>query len=421
LEQGETEEGIKKKIGSDADSFKKPSDLVSALQKAQGIVDSFKKNKERILQGSARLGAAQKAEDVKSIATIEQFLSEKSTDIATGLNYADALDRWDLPEKPSGLTAAEKAHFMKIWNFGPSEAFNREEAFKRLSVYVASIQAPMDVVKEFIDRDRPAEAPPVEGGLWKTLREHVLGNGKSVEWVSWSDLVKIVGIYKSAILAKWEEGKERKAHRIADNLAHGSWIAKPIEHTLKKQARAANEKQTHEFSEYLKTAGHNYDSLFGSGGLYGKLSNVNEKKAVLEFAASKAWLFDLDKLDGHNVYGIDYIAEFGPEQFEELVQSHEGGKSKMEKEGVEKIDKDADVPRMMNVLVHELRHKNIFVVQGIMKRLQDKAKYSHSNTWMLTTLLMLIRDESGKDPTLKKCLDKGMIDNISNHTIGQCA
>ncbi len=421
-EQKEVKDKIGDTVAAEEEKTKSLSDIGASIRSSESTFKSFKENVPRLREAIGRMGSDRQRAELQSLSAIEQFMGETAADLATARVYHDALDRWDLDEKKGGLTAKEKADLMEKWNFGPDEKTNREQAQKALSRFVSGIAVSVKQVEEFMRTDRPDPPPAEDKSFWKMLRENVFGNGKQVEWVSWSDLVKIVGVFKEAIVTRWSEGKDRKAHRIADNLARGSFIAQPIEHTLKKQARAANEKQTHDFLEFLKTAGLNYDTLMAPGtGLYWKLSNVNEKKAVLEFAAGKAWLFDLDKLNGSNVYGMDYNAEFGPEQFEELVQSHEGGKAKMVKEGIEKVDKEPDVPPIMNVLVHELRHKNIFVVQGIMQRLQDKAKYSHSHTWMLTTILMLIRDESKSDPTLLKCLDKGMIDNISNHTIQQSA
>jgi hypothetical protein len=138
---------------------------------------------------------------------------------------------------------------------------------------------------------------------------------------------------------------------------------------------------------------------------------------VLEFAAEKAWLYDIDPLNGHNVYGIDFINEFGPEAFLHLVQSYEGGKSKEEKRGHEKVNKRPDIPPMIDDLIHELKDKNLFAAKGIFKRIQEKAKLTHSSLWAMTTFLSQLR----KDPDLLKTLDKGLLDDLGNIGIGESA
>lgn len=261
-------------------------------------------------------------------------------------------------------------------------------------------------------------------GMMNWLRKNVWGPDSGIVWITPLNIMHIIKIYKEAIVENYRSNQSVKENRFAKNINFYT----PIQHTLNKQARSTNEKETSEFKEYIEREGFTFDDVFGpdgrglsSGLLHSNRHNFNRAKAVLQYAADHAWLYFMDRLHGRDVYGIDYEGIEGHQSFEELVAKHEAGKNHQIEHGVERVNLDPDVPPIMDAMVHELRHKNIFAVQGIMKRLQDKAKFSHSNTWMITTLLMLIRDECERDPTLKFCLDKGMIDNISNYTIQQSA
>ncbi|HRH93597.1 MAG TPA: hypothetical protein PKV72_03640, partial [Candidatus Peribacteria bacterium] len=413
---------VKKKIGDKVEDkeieMQDTGTIKGKIREAQDACTSFEKGLPEIHAATKRLSAAQQRQDNQDIARLQQFCSECRSDLAMAAEYTKALELWDVPEKDGGLSAKDKEKYRKQWNLGPDEATNKQEMQKALSQYVAGVAVAIEEMNKFVNKERPAETVAPAKSPWSMLKESLFTSGKGVEWVSFSDAVKIVGIFKEAILAKWEQGKERKAHRIADNLAKGSWIAKPIEHTLRKQARAANEKQTSEFADFLKTAGLNYDRLMGkSNGLYWKLGNINEKKAVLEYAAEKGWLYDLSPTFGNDVYGIDFINEFGPEAYADLVQHYEEGKKKEEKRGYAKVDKRPDIPPMIEDLKHELAERNLFAIKGIFQRIQEKAKYTYSHIWAMTTLINELRN----DPQLLSILDKGLLDDLGNIGIGQSA
>lgn len=393
-------------------------DVQMKISAAKQACESARASLPLVMKSLPLMSKEQQNEEQKGLDFVRNFLDENDKDLLLAEQSASALERWDLPENKGGLTAKEKEHYTKLWNFGPDEAINKELTTKALNEYVSGVQSGIKEIGEFINRERPTASEKEDKGLWGNLKEVFFSNGKNVEWVSWSDAVKIVGIFKEAIVAKWEQGKERKTHRIADKIAQGSWLAKPIEHTLRKQARAANEKQTSEFADYLKTAGLNFDRLMGRpDGLYWRLGNINEKKAVLEYAAEKAWLYDLSPVNGADVYGIDFVSEFGPEAFSELVQHYEEGKKKESKRGYAKVNQRPDIPPMIEDLIHEMRERNIFAAHGIFQRIQEKAKYTHSHTWAITTFISELR----KDPQLLAILDKGLLDDIGNIGIGQTA
>ncbi len=382
------------------------------------------------------------------LATAEQnleFLSQSGTDLTLLKKKADALNRWGDSEESGGLTVEEKSDFAETSGF-PTNPYKdlqmtvqeadalvqgqRDEVLKELKTPVSWYETVFEEMKQEIDtaeevgHKEPEATAEEEMTVGQWVRKNVLSSQGDVVWLTPLNIANIVKKYKEAIYQNYTSNQQVKENRIAKKLN----FYKPIEHTLKKNARSTDNTESSEFKEYIEKEGYTFNEVFGpdgkgksSGLLFQNRHNFNRAKAVLEYAADKAWMYFMNPLDGHNVYGIDYEAIEGHQSFEDLVAKHEAGKTHEIQHGYDRIDKMPDVPEMMETLVHELRHKNVFAVQGIIKRLQEKAKFSHSNTWMLTTILMLIRDESTRDPTLKLCLDKGMIDNISNFTITQSA
>lgn len=376
-----------------------------------------------------------------------EFLSRQATDLIHLGRNADLLDRWETPTAEGGPSREEKSAFAISNGFASNPyqnlttdmqtadaecARDRENALNAIREPIAWMEPIFDdMLKELEAAEGSSNPEQHEGGsvdskmtVGQWLKKNVFSSEGDVVWLTPLNIMNIIKSYKEAIVQNYNSNQKVKENKVAKKIN----IYKPIQHTLNQLARSTNNKESSEFKEYIEKEGFTFNEVFGhdgkglsSGLLCQNRHNFNRAKAVLEYAADKAWLYFLDPHNGRNVYGIDFEGVEGHQSFEELVQQHESGKSHQIDHGHERVDKYSDVVPIMDTLVHELRQKNIFAVQGIMKRLQDKAKFSHSNTWMLTTLLMLIRDESKDDPTLLYCLDIGMIDNISNHTIQQSA
>ncbi len=394
---------------------------------------------------SAEMDSEKREQLLAAVSQNLEYLSQSGSDLLLLKKKADTLNRWSMNEEDGGLSIEEKSAFAESSGF-PTNPYRDlqttmeaadalckpqlDEALQIMKGPVSGYETIFNEMNKEIDDAQEKGQKASEGSnvdeesVAEWLKKNVFSSQGDVVWLTPLNIMNIIKTYKDAIVQNYNSNQKVKENRVAKKLN----FYKPIQHTLKKLARSTDHTESNEFREYIEKEGYTFNEVFGddgkgkSGGLLAQnRHNFNRAKAVLEYAADKAWLYFLDPRNGHNVYGLDFEGIEGHQSFEELVQRHEAGKSKEVQHGYDRIDKMPDVPPMIDTMVHELRHKNIFAVQGIMKRLQEKAKYSHSNTWILTTILMLIRDESEKDPTLKLCLDKGMIDSISNFTIQQSA
>lgn len=424
-----------------------PESLISSIDacstKLADIQKRYPETMEKVI-GKIPEPAEQKTMKAIFSQNIEQF-SQQNNDLLLMKRNADFIARWDLPLEEGGVSVAEKREFIRRNDlpYNPYASVHLKDSDRAAVVAADKACKPqlatvLDVIKECADGytvmtdnlekaiNEGAEfskgADEKEGAsVWKWMKKNIFSSQGQIVWITPLNIMNMYKIYKDAIKQNYESNQKVKENKFAKNLN----FYKPIQHTLNKLARSTNNTESSEFKEYIEKDGFTFDDVFGKDGkglhtglLYQNRHNFNRAKAVLEYAADHGWLYYLDRLHGgHDVYGIDFIAEEGQQSFEELVQQHESGKKKQQDIGYSKVDKDADVPPIIDALMHELEQKNIFAVQGIMQRLQEKAKYSHSNTWMLTTLLMSMRDK----PELRVCFDKGMIDNICNFTISQSA
>lgn len=382
-----------------------------------------------------------------------EFLNEELNDLSAAQKMADNLRRWDLPENEGGLTLEEKNLFAEmhlaknpyhgLTSPNASTIIAADEATKEsrnsallgLNAGVKSIKAPLETLQKTIEAAQGIKVEhsnSTQGSLWNIIKTNFFSESGYILWRTPRNLLHVFKTFKEAIVENYNSNEKVKENNDAKKIAETFSIFKPIRHTIKKLARSSNSEESDKFLDYIKKEGFTYDELFGPDGkgrqnglLYDNRHNFNRTKAVLEYAADKAWLYKLDRFNGHDVYGVDFIKAEGQESFEELVQKNEQGKKHEIDHGYEKIDKDADVPPIIDVLIHELSEKKIFAAVGVLKRLQEKAKYSHSNAWGAVTFINAMRGmhehHPGKVEELLRVMDKGALDQIGNIGIGQSA
>lgn len=434
---------LKEKIGEEQAKRKAKNETIEgvmgSISNCRGEISRFMSSKNTML------GYMQKTfqgdEYAKQSVAFEQICQELggyTSDLDTMERYLNAATEWEtmsVSEKREIASVFPENPYAEMPDDAPEAAVKAADAACKdyLATLVdaardtvAGIAIRVDLQKktmESIDASekRNASSGEVNVGVWSWLKQNVLRPGANghIMWVTPRNMMKIFNIYKEAIIENYNNNQSLKEYNIARKLN----FYKPIEHTLKKQAKAANEKETGEFKEYIEREGYTFDELFGTGGkgmidglLYENRHNFNRAKAVLLYAADHAWLYHMDRFKGHDVYGIDYEGIEGKKSFEELVQMYESGKEKEEKSGYEKVDKHPDIPPMIEDMRHELERKNVFAVRGILKRIQEKGKVGEANTWATAEMVRMMRD-----PAIMAVMDKGFLDDVGNIGIGQSA
>lgn len=415
----------------------------------QRLKDDLKKMENMPLD---RLAPQETGDIKKQFATglkiSDELISSELVNMISLHRYATDLKNW---EETGKVDLKTKNNYAKQWAFSNAAEYDRlasqgranasdvqtadmnsrsdrERVLLAAKSAMDKVKEPVDAIESFVTEGNQMIKNKDESKI-KTMREWLrkkLGHQGGIEWLCWYDLVKIVKIYKDGIVESYHAQQNISTTRVARQT---SWImdyipwGAPVRQIIDRQARSANEEETSKYMEFLEKSGFDYDNIFEPGGVLDQSrGNINRFKAVLLYSAGHAWLYEFRKnasgvYDGNNVYGIDYIDAFGKEQFKELVQKNESGKKHAVDEGYERIDKDADVRPIIDVLMEELHEKNLFRALGIIKRLQEKAKFAYSNTWAATTILERLRH----DESLRKILDKGFLDQIGGIGISQSA
>lgn len=395
----------------------------------------------------------------QGVQAADAMLAEQLDELLRMENMATAQKNWSKMEWEGGPSIEKKAEYARLWSLPNADGYTalehghkdmqmndviaelqrldndaeskkkRGEVPKFMKTVIETLNDPINKIKDY-EKDKAKNTTeryhdPSSKAFVSWLKDF---STNGVEWLCVYDILKIFKIYKEAIIESYHAQQNIVSNKIAKE---ASWImeyvpyGKPVRQIINRQARSANDEETNKYADYLKNEGFTYDKLFEepNGLYYQNENNINRRKAVLEYAADHAWLYKLDKENPKNVYGINYIELFGEQKFRELVQKNEAGKSSEEKRGYERVDKDPDIPLLIDMMVEELRLKNIFAIKGLLKRLQEKAKYAESNAWGATTLLSAMRGKFNEKDTrmLLDIMDKGLLDDIGGIGIGQSA
>lgn len=335
--------------------------------------------------------------------------------------------KWGWPDKGQYSQGSNESSFMELDQaYAPhinEQIGVYEEAVKSCEQF-NSILAIAKKMQEMDDTEKDKQTKHEESlkhgeqTFLGSLYKQYIGKESGVHWLSWYDVVKIYGIYKDAILEKYHSSQKIRTYDAAKALN----IYKPLQVDLDKQARSANDEETSKYKEFLEKEGKTYDELFldTNSEVVKNKHNINRHKAIIDYAADHAWLYSLDRGNGHNVYGLDYEGIWGKRSFDELVEHNAASQDKEKGNGKAKVNNDPDIPLLVEEIERELHHKNIWMVLGIVERLQEKAKYAESNTWCLVTIINALRH----DASLRKVFEaggKGMMDAIGGIGIGQSA
>lgn len=435
---------LKRKMQEEAEAEEKkekdkilPEKVLENIAKVKEQVRYINDNKDGIIASFPK--EAQESEGVALQQMMLRFNSDLD-ELSAVENAVKTLDKWE----KGGVSRESKNAFATRWNFSHKGLYDdttnassvteldkknrpdRDELVKGLNGEVLAYFKPIEAVASGFKRVSEDEIDAIskkdrmlqyhDTTMFGWMKKHLWSSETSnIAWLSVFDMIKVYNIYKDAIMDRYHSKQKVRTYDAAKK-----WnVWGPLQPDLDKQARSANEEEVHSFKEFLEKEGFTYDQLFTEPGnvLERNKSNINRAKAVMEYAAAHAWLYHIDKHNGHDVYGIDYIGIFGERTFEELVEQNNAQQDKEKSNGRSKVDNYPDIPLLIEDIEHELKKKNLWMVFGIVERLQEKAKYAESNTWALVTILRMIREDKG----IRDVMDKGLLDQLGGIGISQSA
>lgn len=257
-------------------------------------------------------------------------------------------------------------------------------------------------------------------GLFDRLRK--------IRRYSLEDIYHGVKKYWEALHHAWEHQGEIKSSAIADAIGNGMrWLPFYGEETalqLNQTLRSKNREKTEQEKKHLEHSDKEWHELFGADGHGGLLheyihgANYDNARAVLEYAASRGWLYDIDHSMGAGpklVFGnsIDAIcADWTPAErtnyYTLLRTQNASGRESEIKKSEERIHQIGEVPVFIAEMERELNKYNLWAVVGIAQRAMDRGLIGEVAPWLATTVLEKLRS----DPVLRGLADEQFFDKI---------
>lgn len=249
-----------------------------------------------------------------------------------------------------------------------------------------------------------------------------------IRWYSLNDIFHGAKEYWEALKHSWEHTRHTKSAAVANAIGDAlRWLPFYGEETalqLNQNIRSKNRETTGKEKERLKESQADWVQLFGKdkhGGLlheYLHGSNYDNARAVLEYAASRGWLYDLDdslSTDTKTVFGYslgkictDWSAKEVENYYTSLRQQNAGGRDDEIANAKKKIHDNREVPIFINEIEKEMDAYNIWAAAGICERAMERGLWGEVSPWLTTTVLGKLRE----NPMLRSLTNDFFFDKV---------
>jgi hypothetical protein len=299
---------------------------------------------------------------------------------------------------------------------------------ERLDEYAAGTEQYRDAIEAMITAarlDKGTEKESHGGGFFKDL---------GIMFVSplecWEAFKKVKDAYKHA----WHERFELKVNILADKVGKAipdnSYMAGSVKLNLEKGIDSANQKVTNEFKEFLEKGNFTFEQLFiehhGPAALHHNLAEPNNARAILEYAAGRGWLYDINDFDAEGArticgYSIDEaLQDWGNDENKkknyiiDLRGQNSKGRDKEISDGKSREYTTNAAPKFIKAINREMDAKNYWAAVGIAQRAIDRGLAGEISPWIATTVMRYLRE----DPVTRKFMNIDIIDEFGKICLG---
>ncbi len=245
-----------------------------------------------------------------------------------------------------------------------------------------------------------------------------------LEFYSINQVIESVTNVVNSYTKAWGNWSQLKVSRLSNAMGKATGAVLPFGD----QARVALEmdldhKNDEVKDEYKKHLEHDLaDFKHCSQGGHGHPSllkqyehDPNKFRGILEYMASKGWLYDLDVFKG-TVFKMtikDKLPTTWAEERKEmyirdLEQQNSSGQAASEKAGKDRVTAYPNIPPMIEVLKDELNRCNYWATLGILERITEKGKHAYSPIWASVIIMDYIKN----NPFARQYFPEGLRDKI---------
>jgi len=225
---------------------------------------------------------------------------------------------------------------------------------------------------------------------------------------------------KDAYLESYRQHTQLKSSGLAQGAGHFlKWLpwAGDIEQILDSQLDKANDEVKESYLNFLKNHKPSFRSLFDlSGEMDRNMHDGNRSRAVLEYAASRGWLYDISKGTGtilgkYNLHDILSTLGWNEKKRSDYIDSLTGqngtGSGNEQQEFKTRYANINSTERFIELFDRELSEGNMWGAIGIADKAMDRCVgTSDVSPWLATTFMRHIRE----NPLLRKYINDEVLD-----------
>ncbi|MBI3336649.1 hypothetical protein HYZ98_03745 [Candidatus Peregrinibacteria bacterium] len=201
-------------------------------------------------------------------------------------------------------------------------------------------------------------------------------------------------------------------------------FAGDIQQVLDSQLEEANEKIKNGYMSFLKGRYVSFRGLFDPGGeLDRNRHDINRARAVLEYAASRGWLWDIDESSESSMtVAGQSLSQFLPKhwnqqqqtQYFQLLQTqNRSGQGKEKEDGKNQASTAEDISVIIPKIIEKMQDRNFWYAFGMAEAAMVKGKVGEVSPWLAATFF----NEMRKSDTMKY-FPKSLIDQLGGLGLG---
>ncbi len=253
-----------------------------------------------------------------------------------------------------------------------------------------------------------------------------------IKFYSVNDILEAFKQVKEAYTKTYHDHVHHKGAALAKNvggIAKYLPFASGIDIVLNEQLEAANKKSTNEFKEYLKEQNFTFKQLFDGPNALMETEHhdVNHVRGILEYAASRGWLYDIDAcltddrktVLGHDLHGMltDWDESQVLNYYTLLRGQNSSGREEEIKKGENRVHDIENIPFYISEIDRELEKGNIWAATGFAQRAVERGLIGEVTPWLSTAFFRRMRE----DPILRRFMPRMALDKIGQLSLYRTA
>lgn len=363
---------------------------------------------------------------------------------ATNYNFSDSGDPWETRNQASKIMAIGMVNSVPLQgnhetaNVGDYIARILNDIDDRSNAMDGALQMPIwkdkdgkvETMEEFVKRISTGLRELKDGGNEGTTSGGMGSLIPGIRFYSLYEVMEGITKVKDAYVQAYKERSSLRTDILAQQIgavaSYLPWGGSDVPHTLESRLDEANDKVKSHHAEHLKSRNAKYLELFGAHGeLVHNSHDGNRARGVLEYAASRGWLYDIDLnsqdrdgiLEVHTLGGKFSLRQLVPSSWSTdkikdyqstlLTQQNRGKNDETEKyhNRYHNVNKADDFVKLIN---EEMSNVNLWAVRGIAKRAFERGLKSHISPWVITTIFQHLEE----NPLIRRVATTDWLDQM---------